>query len=91
VYFRYNAVQPAGSTLADALRVAMRGKDVDRIVIDVRNNHGGDNTTYAAFVDYLASPEIDQPGRVDVPVPFTAAAYFAGRDPVLDAALTRSE
>jgi hypothetical protein len=57
----------------------------------VRNNHGGDNTTYAAFVDYLASPEIDQPGRVDVPVPFTAAAYFAGRDPVLDAALTRSE
>jgi hypothetical protein len=164
VYFRYNAVQPAGSTLADALRVAMRGKDVDRIVIDVRNNHGGDNTTYAAFVDYLASPEIDQPGRLfvlagrltfsaagnfaaeladraehevfvgeptggapnqfgdhvaielphtgitvtsakvwvevsaddrpatgpDLPVPFTAAAYFAGRDPVLDAALTRS-
>ncbi len=161
VYFRYNAVQPAGSTLADALREAMRAKDVDRVIVDVRNNHGGDNTTYAAFVDYLASPEIDQPGRLfvlagrltfsaagnfaaeladraehevfvgeptggapnqfgdhaaielphtgitvtsakvwvevsaddrsatgpDLPVPYTAAAYFAGRDPVLEAAL----
>ena len=164
VYFRYNAVQPAGSTLADALREAVRGKDVDRVIVDVRNNHGGDNTTYAAFVDYLASPEIDQPGRLfvlagrltfsaagnfaaeladraehevfvgeptggapnqfgdhvtielphtgitvtsakvwvevsaddrpstgpDLPVPYTAAAYFAGRDPVLEAALTTS-
>ncbi len=162
VYFRYNAVQPPGSALADAMREAMRGKDVDRVIVDLRNNHGGDNTTYAAFVDFLSSPEMDQPGRLfvlagrltfsaagnfaaeladkaqhevfvgeptggapnqfgdhvaielphtgitvtsakiwvevsaddrpttgpDLPVPFTAAAYFAGRDPVLEAALT---
>jgi len=87
IYFQYNAVHPAGTTLADALHTAMRDHRVDRVVVDVRFNHGGDNTTYGAFVRALAAADIDRPGRVYLLVgrlTFSAAANFAAE--LVDAA-----
>ncbi len=80
VYFQYNAVQPSGAALASALRQAIQGRRVDRVVLDLRDNHGGDNTTYRAFVDYLTGPEVDRPGRLWVlagRLTFSAAGNFA--------------
>jgi hypothetical protein len=80
VYLQYNAVQPAGATLVSALADTAEGRAVDRVVVDVRHNHGGDNTTYASFVDHLAGPRVDRPGRLWVlagRLTFSAAGNFA--------------
>lgn len=59
----------------------------DHVAIELP--HAGITVTSAkVWVEVSAD---DRPATgPDLPVPFTAAAYFAGRDPVLDAALTTS-
>jgi C-terminal processing protease CtpA/Prc len=50
------------------------------VVIDLRHNPGGDNTTYAPLLEALNSRRIDRPGRLVVLIgrtTFSAAANFA--------------
>jgi len=54
--------------------------DVVRVVFDLRQNPGGDNTTYPSLLSALRSPIIDRPGHFFVltdHVTFSAAANLA--------------
>jgi hypothetical protein len=80
LYLQYNAVTPRGSTLVKALQDAAAARPVKRVIVDLRFNHGGDNTTYRDLVDHLASPQVDRPGALYVlagRLTFSAAGNFA--------------
>jgi C-terminal processing protease CtpA/Prc len=160
VYLAYNQTTYPGLMPRRLLRLA-RSPKVRRVVIDLRLNGGGNNTSYGSLLAALRSRTVNRPGKLrvltsritfsaagnfaadidrstrarffgeptggspnnygdaqdiqlptlgvtvflptqwvevapgdmrlavepDVPVPLTASAYFAGRDPVLAAAL----
>lgn len=77
------AADDAGGTLAAfaatlAPRVAAEG--LERVVVDVRWNGGGDNTTFGPLLDALRDPRVDRPRRLFCLVgrhTFSAAANFA--------------
>jgi hypothetical protein len=79
VYMAYNHVNRGVSEAADdLLRLARRPK-VRRIVVDVRFNGGGDNTTYYPLLDALSRRAIDRPRRLVVLIgrqTFSAAGNF---------------
>ena len=80
VYLAYNRTTVDTASLARRLlRLAARPR-VRRVVIDLRHNPGGDNTTYPPLLDALDSRRIDRPGRLVVLIgrtTFSAAANFA--------------
>jgi len=79
LYVQYNEVMSTGSAADDILaRVAQGG--VERVVVDLRNNGGGDNHTYGQLLEALQDPLIDRPGRLIVLIgrlTFSAAGNFA--------------
>lgn len=79
LYVQYNEVMSTGSVPAEILaRVAQGG--VERVVVDLRNNGGGDNHRYGSFLQALRDPSIDRPGRLVVLIgrlTFSAAGNFA--------------
>jgi hypothetical protein len=79
LYLQYNEVVDTGSVTDDLLaRVAKGG--VERVVVDLRNNGGGDNHRYARLLEALQDPSIDRPGRLIVLIgrlTFSAAGNFA--------------
>jgi hypothetical protein len=80
LYAQYNEVREAGSSMAADLDEILDAHRVDRVVIDLRHNGGGDNTTYGALLDRLAQPDIDRPGRLLALIgrtTFSAAGNFA--------------
>ena len=70
LYVQYNQVGSTGAqgTLADfaaALDEYLDTHDVARVVVDVRHNMGGDNTTYAPLLAVLHDhPKLKQPGKL---------------------------
>ncbi len=77
VYFGYREVSSSG--LEPRLqRLALQPK-IRRVIVDVRLNHGGDNTTYGSLLALLRRPAI---GRKTVMLigrgTFSAAGNFAG-------------
>jgi hypothetical protein len=78
-YMAYNHVNRGVSEAADdLLRLARRSK-VRRVVVDVRFNGGGDNTTYYPLLDVLSQRAIDRPNRLVVLIgrqTFSAAGNF---------------
>jgi hypothetical protein len=80
VYLAYNATRlDTWATSQRLLRLSRRPK-VRRIVIDLRNNGGGDIATYPALLDVLRSRSINRPNRLVVligPTTFSAAVHFA--------------
>jgi C-terminal processing protease CtpA/Prc len=80
LYAQYNEVREAGSSMAADLDEIMDAHPVDRVVIDLRHNVGGDNTTYGALLDRLAKPDADRPNRLLALIgrtTFSAAGNFA--------------
>jgi hypothetical protein len=79
LYVQYNEVMSIGTAADEILaRVAQGG--VDRVVVDLRNNGGGDNHTYGPLLEALQDPSIDRPGRLVVLIgrlTFSAAGNFA--------------
>jgi hypothetical protein len=79
LYVQYNEVMSTGSASNEILaRVAQGG--VERVVVDLRNNGGGDNHTYGQLLEALQDPSIDRPGRLVVLIgrrTFSAAGNFA--------------
>ena len=62
------------------IRERAQADDVERVVIDLRHNSGGDNTTLAPLELALRDPAIDRPGKLFAiigRVTFSAAANFA--------------
>jgi hypothetical protein len=80
VYLAYNVTQGYTGALADRLvRLASKAR-ARRVVVDIRNNGGGDNTTYSPLIRALQSKRIKR--RVGIYVligreTFSAAGNFA--------------
>ena len=79
LYVQYNEVMSTGSAADEILaRVAQGG--VERVVVDLRNNGGGDNHKYGQLLEALQDPSINRPGRLVVLIgrlTFSAAGNFA--------------
>jgi hypothetical protein len=55
VYVAYNVTLGTTSDLAEQLRRLARRPGVERIVVDLRHNPGGNNTTYAPLLEELVA------------------------------------
>ena len=66
LYVQYNIVHEHSSQAVNEIERAMRGHPVDRLVLDLRNNGGGEAGGYRDLLRFLAGPEIDRPGRLFV-------------------------
>jgi hypothetical protein len=80
LFIQYNAVEAGIDGVADEILARAKRGDVDRVVVDLRNNGGGDNRTYGHLLGILQDPAIDRPGRLTVLIgrlTFSAAANFA--------------
>lgn len=60
VYVGYRLTTDSTYELSERLFALARKPSVRRIVVDVRLNHGGDNTTYAPLLDVLSRPAIQR-------------------------------
>jgi hypothetical protein len=79
LYLQYNEVVTTG-TVADEILARVAQGGVGRVVVDLRNNGGGDNHRYARLLEALQDPSIDRPGRLIVlfgRLTFSAAGNFA--------------
>ena len=80
VYMEFNSVQrPTPGFLTELTRL-VRGPRVRRVIVDVRLNGGGDNTTYGSLIDLFASRHVNKRGRLFLlsgRATFSAAANFA--------------
>ena len=80
VYFGYNTVAaPPRALLLKLQRLVSRPK-VKRVIVDLRLNGGGDNTTYGSLTTLFGSSTVDRRGRLYVLIgraTFSAAANFA--------------
>jgi len=80
VYFGFNSVQRPTPAFVGALGRLVRNPKVRRVIVDVRLNGGGDNTTYGSLVDLLGSRQVNRRGRLYLltgRATFSAAANFA--------------
>ena len=80
LFVQYNAVEPGINGIADEILARAKDGDVARVVVDLRHNGGGDNTTMSHFEEVLRDPAINRPSRLFVIVgriTFSAAANFA--------------
>jgi hypothetical protein len=80
LFAQFNHVRGDATEVVSELRERAKEDDVERIVIDLRHNSGGDNTTLSPLELALREPEIDRPGRLFAiigRVTFSAAANFA--------------
>jgi hypothetical protein len=80
LYVGYNAVVPPTNGVADRILRLVRDSRLRRVVVDVRLNGGGDNTTYSPLLAALASRQVNRRGRLYLLVgraTFSAAGNFA--------------
>jgi hypothetical protein len=79
---QYNRVDRLAQSTLDDLRSALRGPGIDRVVIDVRHNFGGEVSAVDPMVAVLKDPSVDRPGHLFVVTgrnTFSAAAMFVAR------------
>jgi hypothetical protein len=80
LFVQYNSVESGIDGVADDILARVRRGGISRVVVDLRNNPGGDNQTYGRLLDVLRDRRIDVEGRLFVlvgRVTFSAAANFA--------------
>lgn len=80
LFIQFNVVDGGVTDLTDEIVARAKQPGVDRVVVDLRHNGGGDNTTLGPIDFALREPEIDRPGRLFVLFgrgTFSAAANFA--------------
>jgi hypothetical protein len=79
VYFAYNQTIQPTYELTERLKKLMRDRRVKRLIVDVRRNGGGNNTTYRTLIEFLRSPSVNRRGRLVVLIgrlTFSAAQNF---------------
>jgi hypothetical protein len=79
VYAQYNVVEYPG-TIMDGIEEAL-GRGARKVVLDLRHNGGGDNTTYSSLVDLLSRRRIEREVRLYViagRTTFSAAGNLVG-------------
>ena len=60
VYLGYRLTTDSTHELSERLLALARQPSVRRVIVDVRLNHGGDNTTYGPLLDVLSRPAIER-------------------------------
>jgi hypothetical protein len=79
LYVAYNATTAPGLIPRKLIRMS-RNKRVRRVIVDIRLNGGGNNTTYWDLISALRHPRINRPDRLRVLIgrrTFSAAGNFA--------------
>ena len=73
LYIQYNEVNDMNTStgeslqdFVDRLRDSMAMTPVERTVLDLRLNGGGDNTVFGPLVEFLKLPEVDRPDKLFV-------------------------
>jgi hypothetical protein len=86
VYFQFNLVLPLGGESLDdfskRLTTALQAPEIDRLIIDMRNNTGGDNTLERNLLVALIRSKENHRGGIYVltgPTTFSAAQNFVNR------------
>src|SRR5262249_25062927 len=64
LYVAFTQVRDQGGETLEKFGLRMLSLKPARLVIDVRDNDGGDNTIFGPFVDALATSEVNDPGRL---------------------------
>ena len=80
VYVGFNAVSAPAPTVLRRIRRLALAPRTRRMIVDLRLNGGGDNTTYGPLVDLLASKSVNRRGKLYLLIgraTFSAAANFA--------------
>jgi hypothetical protein len=80
VYVGYNAVSAPSPAMLRRIRRLALAAGTRRVIVDVRLNGGGDNTTYGPLVDLFASKQVNRRGKLLLltgRATFSAAANFA--------------
>jgi hypothetical protein len=80
VYVGYNSVRLPTDALLRRIERLVRGKGVRRVIVDVRLNGGGDNTTYGGLTTILRSPAVNRRGKLYLLIgraTFSAAGNFS--------------
>jgi hypothetical protein len=80
VYVGYNSVRPPAPAVLARMQRLVRGKPVRRVIVDVRLNGGGDNTTYGPLTSLFSSPAVNRRGKLYLltgRATFSAAANFS--------------
>ena len=66
LYVQYNVVHEHSAQVVHQIERAVRARPVDRLVLDLRNNGGGEAGGYRDLLRYLVRPDVDRPGRLSV-------------------------
>jgi hypothetical protein len=61
LYVQYNRIDPLPAATVADLRAAAEGRDVERVVLDVRHNYGGELSALDPIVSLFSSPALDRP------------------------------
>jgi Peptidase family S41 len=80
VYVGYNAVVRPTPAQVRRIERLVHSSPMRRVIVDVRLNGGGDNTTYGPLIDLFSSKQVDRRGNLYLLVgraTFSAAANFA--------------
>ncbi len=80
VYVGYNSVRSPTPAVLRKIERLVRGKAVRRVIVDLRLNGGGDNTTYGSLTTLFRSKVVNTRGKLRVLIgraTFSAAANFA--------------
>jgi hypothetical protein len=80
LYIRYSQVQRIPVEDLATIRARAAAPDVERVVLDLRQNPGGDNHSYPALLSALQAAGVDVPGRLYVltdHTTFSAASNLA--------------
>lgn len=77
LYLRYRSIRPIGT---DEVRDLLEGGGIERVIVDIRQNPGGDNSAFLILRDLLVEFADANPGSTTVltdRVTFSAASNFA--------------
>ena len=80
VYVGFNSVRAPTPAVLRKIERLVRSKGVRRVIVDLRLNGGGDNTTYGSLTALFGSKAVNKRGRLRVLIgraTFSAAANFA--------------
>ena len=80
VYVGYNSVRSPTPAILRKIERLVKGPKVRRVIVDVRLNGGGDNTTYGPLTSLFASPAVNRRGRLYLLIgraTFSAAGNFS--------------
>jgi hypothetical protein len=82
LFVQYNRVDRLDSGIIGDLRAALRDPAIQRVILDIRHNFGGELSALDPIVSAFDDPAVDQPGKLFVAIgrnTFSAGSILAAR------------